>query len=287
METHRIQPNFPTDCERLAELMPAYALGATDADETRLVESLMQHCPEFQAELKDYAGLAQGLLYSSPTMTPPAALHDKIMAAARTPSQSTSSRVIPIERGRELASPPKTRRITPIVATVASIAAALLLILNISLQLQLGEANLDQVSLQTQISAARFTEQEVRTLLAQRDDVLAAFSGSDVIQNAQLVSTENEAPFANVLYAANFRTGIIIGDNLPAIRDDQTFQLWLIGIDGTPVSMGIFQPDADNRVVYVFESDIPIDTFEVIGVSIEPAGGSPQPTMNPIAATAV
>src|SRR5215211_379751 len=78
-----------TDCEALAELLPAYSIGATDAEETALVERLLQVCPEGAAELDSYLSLAQAMNYTAPRIEPPAHLHDKLMAAAAgTPAQT-------------------------------------------------------------------------------------------------------------------------------------------------------------------------------------------------------
>jgi len=272
METKTSQSPLNAECEQLEVLLPAYVLGATDADETRLVETLLRRCPDYAADLRDFAALAEGLVYSAPAMLPPAALHDQIMAAARatSPQAEPTLRALPRPGSTPVSRP---SRITPIIAAVSSIAAALLLV-----------GNLFWIS---QLNAARITEQEVRALIAQRDDALVTLTGGGELQRAQLVSTDDNAPFANVLYASNFRTGIIIGENLPALRAGQTFQLWLIDADSAPISMGVFQPDDDNTAVYVFEAQSPVGDFDVIGVSIEPEGGSPQPTMNPIAAASL
>ena len=48
--------------------------------------------------------------------------------------------------------------------------------------------------------------------------------------------------------------------------------------------MGTFTPDADGHVAAVMEGLVePPDT--IYAVTIEPAGGSPQPTSDPVAAS--
>jgi len=44
-------------CEELLALIPAYAIGATDPEETRLVEAHLTACPELAAELKAFQAL--------------------------------------------------------------------------------------------------------------------------------------------------------------------------------------------------------------------------------------
>ena len=63
--------------------------------------------------------------------------------------------------------------------------------------------------------------------------------------------------------------------DLPDVPDDETYQLWFIGADG-PVSAGTFRPDDDGRVEVVADGDLA--AAEVVGITVEPAGGSPAPT---------
>src|SRR5262245_31958404 len=82
---HRSLPNGSAasgdDCEVLRELLPAYSLGATDPDETRLVESLLEKCPDAASELADYKMLAEKMLFSAPPAKPPTHLKGKLLAA--------------------------------------------------------------------------------------------------------------------------------------------------------------------------------------------------------------
>jgi anti-sigma-K factor RskA len=70
----------------------------------------------------------------------------------------------------------------------------------------------------------------------------------------------------------------LILNGLASLPADQTYELWLIPSDGDPVSAGLVQVTADGTTV----SQIPMPSqpqeFAAVGLSIEPAGGSPQPT---------
>lgn len=65
--------------------------------------------------------------------------------------------------------------------------------------------------------------------------------------------------------------------NLPALPQDETYQLWIIQ-DGVPVSLGIFETEKDS-IIRIDESVFNADAF---AVSIEPDGGSLQPTVDQI-----
>jgi anti-sigma-K factor RskA len=60
--------------------------------------------------------------------------------------------------------------------------------------------------------------------------------------------------------------------------DNHTYQLWLLR-DGEPTSAGTF--DVTDGVALI-ETDLEIDQFDAAAVTVEPAGGSPGPTSDPI-----
>jgi anti-sigma-K factor RskA len=72
---------------------------------------------------------------------------------------------------------------------------------------------------------------------------------------------------------------IFVASGLRQAPADHTYQLWLIKGDGTPVSAGTF---AMNGGVAVLESHLSLDTFDKAAVTVEPSGGSTQPTTQPV-----
>ncbi|MCA9837394.1 MAG: anti-sigma factor [Trueperaceae bacterium] len=72
---------------------------------------------------------------------------------------------------------------------------------------------------------------------------------------------------------ANNRVFLVLNEDPPA---GQVYQAWEIA-DGTPISLGI----SSSRVFDIAE---PLGSDSIFGITIEPAGGSPQPTSNPILA---
>lgn len=70
-------------CEELLALIPAYSIGATDADETRLIEASLSTCPELAAELAAFQGLDGALASNVSPVTPPATILPALLEAAR------------------------------------------------------------------------------------------------------------------------------------------------------------------------------------------------------------
>jgi anti-sigma-K factor RskA len=67
--------------------------------------------------------------------------------------------------------------------------------------------------------------------------------------------------------------------HLPELANDQTYQAWLIQPDGSRVSAGGFLPqEEESYTTQPIYSKQDLSTFVGVGVTIEPAGGSEQPT---------
>lgn len=75
----------------------------------------------------------------------------------------------------------------------------------------------------------------------------------------------------------------MVFDGLDPLSDDERYALWYI-TDGVPTPAGLFAVDGDGAVVQVLEGAFEAGT--VVGVTVEPASGSPAPTSDPIVAIA-
>lgn len=253
MTDQQMTPSDP--CEQLRLLLPAYSIGATDDDETRLVEQLLTECPEVAAELQEFAALSQAMLFTAPPAAPPAHLGSRILEAAAGP------KLVP-------APPARRRSFNPLIAGLAAVAALLIL---------------SNVYWLTQLNSERLRYDQALQLLAQRDEALAiAFATTDVRQIPLQVTSGGEQTLATVLWTPDFQTAVLHAEALPALDSDRDYQLWLIPDAANPISAGIFRVDARGEGVYVFESVTPLDQYEAVAVSNEPAGGSEQPTTTPI-----
>jgi anti-sigma-K factor RskA len=71
---------------------------------------------------------------------------------------------------------------------------------------------------------------------------------------------------------------ILVARNMPSVPEDKTCQIWVIKGD-VPKSSGLFQPDGNGTATPISNS---IRKADVIAVTVEPAGGSEQPTSDPV-----
>ena len=86
---------------------------------------------------------------------------------------------------------------------------------------------------------------------------------------------------ATLVWSGELGLSAIIVDDLPALGDDQDYQLWYIGAAG-PVSAGTFDSDGSGTAWRVLDGTMA--EGDTVGVTVEPKGGSEQPTTDPIVA---
>jgi hypothetical protein len=74
-----------------------------------------------------------------------------------------------------------------------------------------------------------------------------------------------------------------MGASLPRIDAGKTFELWVIPVKGNPVPAGVFRSQPDATAVFVRPG--PVENPAAIAVTVEPEGGSAQPTTTPFILT--
>jgi hypothetical protein len=84
---------------------------------------------------------------------------------------------------------------------------------------------------------------------------------------------------AFVLASHELNQAVLLVSDLPAPPPGHTYQAWLIG-QGHPRSVGLVQAAASNRPAPLRFGGLSGATK--VGLTIEPAGGSPQPTTTPV-----
>ena len=93
-----------------------------------------------------------------------------------------------------------------------------------------------------------------------------------------LIGTE-VAPHAHgiIVISSDGRYGSLVVEDLPALKADQQYQLWLIK-DGQRTNGGIFSVNDHGYQSVTIEAPQPLQSYSAFGITIEPAGGSPGPT---------
>ena len=238
-------------CASFRENIPAYALGALDADEAAALEAHLRTCDSCPTELADFRAISDALLMAIPPRRPPAALRQRLQA--RLPGASLSSRQ-------------KTRRLWSSWSFgqfALGMAIVLLVALNVFSLFQIQALQRQQAKFARQIQ----TGQAAFAMLAYPDTKSLPINGS--------------APgiAGTLLFDRDHNAAVLIVWNLPAIAANQSYQIWLVDKQGDRTSAGLFRPEPGQPITSqtVFSTQA-LSGFSGLGVTVEPAGGSPQPT---------
>ena len=248
---------------RIEELLPFYALDALTDEERELVEAYLSEHPEALAQVQDLQRGASALPYSVSAVDPPRHVKESLMARVNSESSAHKASV---------ASQPSRRaiRYEDIFRVLSFGAAALAIIWALVLNAQVAQLRNDIAALTDQLAAQAQSLDQIITNLPQNNPsnvVTVSLRGTELQPDAhgQLIANPNE------------QSAVLVITGLSQLEPGRTYQVWLIDGDA-PVSAGLLTVDENGQGVLVVTSDETISSFNSLGISIEPQGGSPQPT---------
>ncbi len=232
-----------------------YAVGALDGDELRQFEEHLIGCSECQQELKRATQTADRLPYAAPPAQPPPELASKverrIAAIAGNAQQSTTTRISPM-------------------TFIGFAAAAVLLVTSLFIWQRFTDSQNQFAALQERLQRVEEELKSERRELALYQSPhlsILALAGQDQATNAS----------GRVLWDTASGEGYFLASSLPAIASDKSYQLWVIA-DGKPVSAGVFAVDQQGIAKIPLQGIPSKDSIGAFAVTVEPAGGLPQPS---------
>lgn len=94
--------------------------------------------------------------------------------------------------------------------------------------------------------------------------------------DVRTVATTVDDGTASVAFSRDADAAVLVMDDVPQPADGTVYQLWLLGPDHEPKSVGIMGPQDVHPKTQALIDGIAHATG--LGISVEPTGGSPQPT---------
>lgn len=275
-------------CDQISDLIPAYALGAADPEERALVEANLARCPQAQAALAEYQAITENFLFSIPPSTPPAHLAAKIGAAldvSSVPAPKTTARPGSAGWLAQLTSwlTPRGWNTSSVAAPLAALVLLVIVVFGGAYSIfQFSRLNSQQMVLLERIDAQAALIAQQGEILQDQTSVLVMLSAGNAYR-AELPPTEGSDPEATAaaLYDPQGNQAFVYVRNFPALDVDQTYQIWLIQGE-TRVNGGTFNVDHYGRGIHVLWNRERIGSFDAIGITAEPVGGSDSPTSPPV-----
>ena len=114
---------------------------------------------------------------------------------------------------------------------------------------------------------------------SQQASSLAQINAADDSQRAATTTADGQE--ATLVWSNKLGISAVLVDNLPVLPGDQDYQIWYINGEGA-VSAGTFDSSGDGTAWRVLDGTM--HAGDQVGVTVEPNGGSDQPTTNPIVA---
>ncbi|PJJ62435.1 anti-sigma factor [Compostimonas suwonensis] len=269
------------DDERAAEREPrlasgAHALGALSPDEAAEFERAAAQAPEVRAEADELAETAALLGFAAEPARPSAGMKLDLMAAIASTPQDAAPDVVRAVTG-EREQPPaaagpsaapagsaehraRTRWFARPLGIAVAAAAAIALFVGGSL---VGSA----------LNAANQT--------TPADQAAAALAEIAAAPDSQRASASVDGGgTATLVWSNELGRSAVLVDGLPSLPSGKAYEAWYIDASGAAASAGTFTAAGDGTTWHVLDGTM--SAGDAVGVTVEPAGGSEQPTTDPI-----
>jgi anti-sigma factor RsiW len=254
--------------EQALELAPAYVLGALEPAEEAAVRDHLATCPESHAEFEQLGGVVPALLADVELVEPPAALRDRIMAAARADlagrpeSAAVAPTVLPSTAEREI----RRRSRRSGFDWALRIAAVIAIVV-------VGAWGL---GIQRQLDVAQRFDRAVAAVLDAADKPGA---------QAVILSAAKGQQGRGIAAIAPNGTVTLAMRDLPATGGSQVYTTWVIVGTNAPVAVADFTVDS-NGIASVVTRPAPTPPGATIALTLEPNAGDTAPK-GPIISTGI
>ena len=288
-----------TDDQNPADLAGAYALNALSADEKAAYERYLATSADARREADSLEGTAAELGFAVEPVQPPPALRTSVLAAIASapqlPRQETADTVAATDIAPPVAA---TAQNTPNAQPVRPASAPAAPTTKAATTRPAGSAERKAARrwYSQPVSFAVAAVALVAVLLGVNTVTSALNNGNGLTQAVQLAHitaqpdsqretikltniNDDQQVVATLVWSGQLGQSALIVDGLASLTDEQIYELWYIGEDG-PISAGTFNTDRSGESWRILDGTM--SAGDAVGVTVEPAGGSEQPTTDPL-----
>lgn len=271
-----------------ALLAAGYALGTLTPDELAAYREYLSSSAEARAEADEFAAVTDALAHEAPPVTPPPALKSALMAKiAATPQVPVPGAVPAPESEAAPAAPAVPLAPAEPVAPAGPAASAA--------PMGRAEAKARRRWLRGPASVVAAAAAAVLIFVGGTFVGAGLGGGNDAVQQqASALAQLNQAPdtqrtsapvagggTATLVYSSSLGKSALLVDDLDTLPSGKTYELWYIGGKGaTPA--GTMEAAGSGTTWRILKGRFKPGL--TVGVTVEPEGGSKQPTTKPLVA---
>jgi anti-sigma-K factor RskA len=247
----------------IEELLPFYVLDALTEEEREQVEAYLASHQEARVEVEEMIRAASALPQSVSPVTPASQTKEALMKRVAADSKTRT------DRSEQSQPSPRASRFESLFRIFSLAAAGIAIILVIALSAQVTALKDEIASVNSALTKqANAFNQIIQTLpqSTPSNTITVSLKGTNAEPKAQ----------GQLIANPTSQSAVLVISGLPPLEPGKTYQVWLIG--DPPISAGLLTTDAEGQGVLIITSQQPIGSFKSLGISVEPEGGSEQPT---------
>jgi anti-sigma-K factor RskA len=252
--------------DELRELTGAYVLGMLSDAERNRFEVHLATCAECAREVQDLTVVAAAVPHAVPQQDPPRELRARVLKHAVAASQLEP--IGPVRYDR--------RGLPAWLAVAASIAAVALGLYSLSLRERVGDLENRLREANARVAEAQGDLQIARAA-ADRANQLAAVLEAPDVRRIELAGQKGAPSAAGRAFWSPSRGLVFTATNLPPVSPGRQYQLWVIPPGGKPISAGLLDLQSGGIATVLVDARTAA-SVQTVAVTVEPAGGVPQPT---------
>ena len=126
------------------------------------------------------------------------------------------------------------------------------------------------------VDASRRSVAEARGTATRAQNAMAVLASPDMARIDLAGQVAAPSARARAFWSRN-RGLVFTATNLPPLQPGRVYQVWVL-TSGAPISAGLVSPDPSVGATAVLDTSPDIPAPAGVAVSLEPAGGVPQPT---------